>query len=311
MALTFEELVPGDFQPTSVDGGLPKLVRIWEYLRDLNTGGYGGAVLVDVKDAISKGHNGVTSCSPFTGTCIYMALDPRPFNAAQPWSLKEPYEPIFDGGKPLDVNFYRLHNGSSLSSYASVKDKKFAGWKADFKKRYVERIPQLAHDFSAFKFINHSAGSVIALNLGTRVDSKRMRRGDMVGIDWHNGNGHATFCWNVHLNEKGEVDCFQFISSNGTSANGGAGITIFRYPDVRPPPAGRERARSSHLRRKNDRDARECEEAHGSAWAADVHFRESLLRRRPSRPRRLCRSALRRRKVQGRDAGHRNHLRPD
>ena len=44
-------------------------------------------------------------------------------------------------------------------------------------------------------------------------------------------------------NEKGEVDCFQFISSNGTSANGGAGITIFRYPDVRPPPAGRERAR--------------------------------------------------------------------
>ena len=112
MALTFEELVPGDFQPTSVDGGLPKLVRIWEYLRDLNTGGYGGAVLVDVKDAISNGHNGVTSCSPFSGTCIYMALDPRPFNAAQPWSLKEPYEPIFDGGKPLDVNFYRLHNGS-------------------------------------------------------------------------------------------------------------------------------------------------------------------------------------------------------
>jgi len=231
---TFDELVPGDFQPTSVDGGLPKLVRIWEYLRDLNTGGYGGAVLVDVKDAISKGHNGVTSCSPFTGTCIYMALDPRPFDAAQPWSLKGPYEPLFDGGKPLDVNFYRLHNSFGLSTYASVKDKKFAGWKADFKKRYVERIPQLANDFSTFKFINHSAGSVIALNLGTRVDSKKMRRGDMVGIDWHNGNGHATFCWNVHLNENGEVDCFQFISSNGTSANGGAGITIFRYPDVDP-----------------------------------------------------------------------------
>jgi peptidoglycan hydrolase-like protein with peptidoglycan-binding domain len=234
MALTFDDLEPGNFQPTSVDGGLPKLVRIWEHLRDLNTGGYGGAVLVDVKDAISKGSKGVTSCSPFTGTCIYMALDPRPFNAAQPWSLKEPYEPVFDGGKPLDVNFYRLHNGFSLSSYASVKDKKFAGWKADFKKRYVERIPQLASDFSAFNFINHSAGSVVALNLGKRVDSKQMRRGDMVGIDWHNGNGHATFCWNVHLNKNGEVDCFQFISSNGTSANGGAGITIFRYPDVDP-----------------------------------------------------------------------------
>jgi len=234
MAMTFDDLGPGDFQPTSIEGGLPKLVRIWEHLRELNWGGYGGAVLVDVKGAVSKGKSGVTSCSPFTATSIYMALDPRPFDPGQPWSAKEPYEPLFDGGKPLDVNFYRLHNGFSLSSYASVKDKKFAGWKADFKQRYVDRMPQLANDFSAFNFINHSAGSVIALNLGQRVDRKRMRRGDMVGIDWHNGNGHATFCWNVHLDKNGDVDCFQFISSNGTSANGGAGITIFRYPDVDP-----------------------------------------------------------------------------
>jgi len=232
--MTFDDLGPGDFQPTSIEGGLPKLVRIWEHLRELNWGGYGGAVLVDVKGAVSKGKSGVTSCSPFTATSIYMALDPRPFDPGQPWSAKEPYEPLFDGGKPLDVNFYRLHNGFSLSSYASVKDKKFAGWKADFKQRYVDRMPQLANDFSAFNFINHSAGSVIALNLGQRVDRKRMRRGDMVGIDWHNGNGHATFCWNVHLDKNGDVDCFQFISSNGTSANGGAGITIFRYPDVDP-----------------------------------------------------------------------------
>src|SRR5207244_2728230 len=40
-------------------------------------------------------------------------------------------------------------------------------------------------------------------------------------------------CWNVHLDKKGDVDCFQFISSNGTAA-GGAGITLFRYPDVDP-----------------------------------------------------------------------------
>jgi hypothetical protein len=249
MALTFDDLEPGDFQPTTLEGGLPKLVRIWEHLRDLNTGGYGGAVLVDVKNATSKGKSGVTSCSPFTGTCIYMALDPRPFDSGQPWSLKEPYEPLFDGGKPLDVNFYRLHNSFGLSTYASVKEKKFAGWKEDFKKRYVERIPQLAKDFSAFNFINHSAGSVIALNLGKRVDPKKMRRGDMVGIDWHNGNGHATFCWNVHLDKNGDVDCFQFISSNGTSAGGGAGITLFRYPDVDP--AYLERSGGKYKKKKD------------------------------------------------------------
>ena len=68
MAITFDDLKPGDFQPTSIDGGLPKLVRIWEHLRELNWGGYGGAVLVDVKDGLSKGKSGVTSCSPFTAT---------------------------------------------------------------------------------------------------------------------------------------------------------------------------------------------------------------------------------------------------
>ena len=233
MAIRFEDLEPGDFQPASIDGGLPKLVRIWEHLRDLNSGGYGGAVLVDVKNATSKGKSGVTSCSPFTATCIYMALDARPFDPGSPWQPKEPYEPVFDGGNPLDANFYRLHNGFGLSTYANLKDSKFAGWKADFKKRFVDRVPQLARDFSAFQFVNHSAGSVIAFNLGKPVEPKRMRRGDVVGIDWHNGHGHATFCWNVHLNGQGEVDCFQFVSSNGTGA-GGAGITIFRYPDVDP-----------------------------------------------------------------------------
>jgi len=36
MAMTFDDLGPGDFQPTSIEGGLPKLVRIWEHLRELN-----------------------------------------------------------------------------------------------------------------------------------------------------------------------------------------------------------------------------------------------------------------------------------
>ena len=226
-AIAFDDLQPGNFQPTSIDGGLAKLVRIRKHLRDLNVGGYGGAVLVDVKGAITKGKSGVTSCSPFTATCIYMALA---FAAllipAQPWSPKEPYQPVFYGGRPLDVNFYRLHNGFSLSSYASVKDKKFSAWKADFKRAYVDRLPQLAGDFSAFNFINHSAGvggrAQSGQAGGSEADAPR-RHG---GIHWHNGNGHATFRRNVHLDKNGNVDCFQFVSSTGTAANGGAGITL-------------------------------------------------------------------------------------
>ena len=108
-------------------------------------------------------------------------------------------------------------------------------------------MPQLAGDFGAFEYIAHSAGSVVALNLGKPVEPRKMRRGDVVGIDWQSGNGHATFCWNVHLNKNGEVDCFQFISSNGTAA-GGAGITLFRYPDVDP--KYMERSGSKYLKKK-------------------------------------------------------------
>lgn len=42
-----------------------------------------------------------------------------------------------------------------------------------------------------------------------------MRRGDLVSIDWRNGNGHSTFCWDVHLDAAGAVDCFLYLSANG------------------------------------------------------------------------------------------------
>jgi hypothetical protein len=33
--------------------------------------------------------------------------------------------------------------------------------------------------------------------------------------------GHATFCWDVHLDDKGAVDCFLYLSSNGYAKTGG------------------------------------------------------------------------------------------
>jgi len=221
----FEDLKPGDYQAASISGGLPKLLRIWEYLRKLNTGGYGGGRLVSMKNGPAKAGKGVTSCSPFTATAVYMALDPREVDTGQAYSLDGPYDPQFDGGQALGPYFYYLHNGFSLESYKSNKS-----WKADFKRQYVDRIPRFDE---AFKFINHSAGSIVAHNLGEPVETKKIRRGDLLGIDWHNNHGHAVFCWNVHLDAKGDVDCFQFVSSNGT-ASGGAGITVFRYPYVDP-----------------------------------------------------------------------------
>ena len=70
-----------------------------------------------------------------------------------------------------------------------------------------------------------SAGSLVAFNLGYAIDPRDMRRGDMVGIDWKSGGGHATFCWDVHLNAAGEVDCFLYLSSNGSGGKG-VGVSV-------------------------------------------------------------------------------------
>jgi peptidoglycan hydrolase-like protein with peptidoglycan-binding domain len=240
MPFSWDDLQPGDFKKTTIDGGLAKLVRIWEYLRDLNEGGYGSGVLADVKDPTQAKPfllaGKVTSCSPFTATCVYMALDPRPVDTTQKFSLKGPFQPQFDGGRPLGPFFYRMHNSyppfyyaNGIPSEKSKTWKGFTSWKKDFKAQYVDHLPVLEHSVEPMEFINHSAGSIVAHNLGEKVEPEGMRRGDVVGIDWHDGGGHAVFCWNVHLDKDRKVDCFQLVSSNGTSANGGAGITVFRY----------------------------------------------------------------------------------
>ncbi len=217
------DLKPGPFEQTTVQGGLAKLVRIWEYLRDLNEGGYGTGRLVQMKNGPDKTSNKKTDCSPFTATCIYMALDPREVDVSKAYQLEEPYDPRFDGGKVLTRRFYHLHNSFQQAEYKT----KSGAWSPDFKSQYIDKIPNL---FKDWKWIDHSAGSVVIHNLGVPVDDKKMRRGDVVGIDWMNKGGHAVFCWNVHLDERDEVDCFQYVSANGSHASGGPGVTVSQYP---------------------------------------------------------------------------------
>ncbi|MGZ6124247.1 MAG: hypothetical protein ACXWLR_04760, partial [Myxococcales bacterium] len=216
------DLKPGPFKPSTIVGGLPKLVRIWEYLRDLNEGGYGSGRLVSMKTGPTRTSNKKTDCSPFTATCIYMALDPRDVDVKKPYDLKEPYDPRFDGSEVLGSRFYHLHNSFKTIEYKT----KTGAWEPTFKKNYIDRAPNFLADF---QWINDSAGSVVFHNLGTPVDDRLMRRGDLVGINWMSGGGHAVFCWNVHLNAKGEVDCFQYVSANGAS-EAGPGVTVIQYP---------------------------------------------------------------------------------
>ena len=225
MSVNFDSLVPGDFAKTTFDGGLEKLVKIWEALRDINTGGYGSGILVNIGDWHPAYGGGKTDCSPFTATAIAMALDPD----FTPGTPKDKYAPLFDGGQPLGKRFYHLHNGFSASEYQNLdKNKKVLGWRSDFAP-YVKKLPQIAQ--GGFGAINDSAGSVVAFNLGERKKWTEMRRGDLLGLDWNNPpnyTGHAAFCWNVHVNGAGDVDAFQILAAN-SAGHTGAGITVYTY----------------------------------------------------------------------------------
>src|ERR1043166_2149368 len=102
------------FAEPAVKASYEKLVRIWEKLRDLNTGGYGGGVLVGM------GHPGwpqpdgrnVTSCSPSPGTVLGMLFSE---------SEEPPYKPVFNGSDPLPGHFYWLQNGDIKTAADFVK----------------------------------------------------------------------------------------------------------------------------------------------------------------------------------------------
>ncbi|MFN0250341.1 MAG: hypothetical protein ACKV2T_25910 [Kofleriaceae bacterium] len=203
---------------TAPTGGLPRMIQIWEKLRELNTGGYGGHRLVQVSGwaGADTRKNRETSCSPFTATAIGMMFDTDGGVDKAVWT------PKFDGGsKLLGDMFYWHHNGCFKNYYPTVA----------YLKKHKAKFPYNVYE------MDNSAISCVFWGLAYEIDARDMRRGDMVGINWNNNGGHATFCWDVHLNDEGYVDAFQYLSSNG-NASGGIGVSVGGDPV--PNPIGRK-----------------------------------------------------------------------
>lgn len=210
--------IPADFdpKPTLPTGGLDRMLQIWEALRDSNTGGYGNSVLRHVSGWGQPSPANVTSCSPFTATCIGMMFDPG--GAVDGTTVYAPVINVAGGTLPMSVDFYRLHNGFYFQVDPQVQGS------AD----EVARRKKLFHD-RGWPLCDDSVLSTAFFNLGYRIDPRDIRRGDLLGIDWADGHGHATFGWNVHTNGDGAVDCLQFVSANGFGHAGnfhGPGVSV-------------------------------------------------------------------------------------
>jgi len=210
--------IPDDFdpKPTVPTGGLERMIQIWEASPDTNSGGYGGSVLQHIADWGTPSSKHTTSCSPFTATCIGMMFDPS--GATDDATV---YAPVINNGTStlaLPVDYYRLHNGYYFQVDPDVANSAaiVAARKQMFDKRGWVRC-------------DDSALSTVFFNLGYAIDIRDVRRGDLIGIDWANGHGHAAFVWDVHTDEDNAVDCLQFLSANGYAANGayhGPGVSV-------------------------------------------------------------------------------------
>jgi peptidoglycan hydrolase-like protein with peptidoglycan-binding domain len=210
--------IPDKFapQPTLPTGGLDRMMKIWESCRDVNDGGYGQCCVQSISGWFKAGTAKTTSCSPFTGTVIGMMFDPTGGEDSA-----KTYQPKCDNGtRALPVDFYSMHNGFY---FALDKERKGSAAVAQARRDQFER------NGWDWRHCDDSAISTVFFNLGYQIDPRDMRRGDLVSIDWANGHGHATFCWDVHLDDSGAVDCFQFLSANGgRNASGyfGAGVSV-------------------------------------------------------------------------------------
>lgn len=197
---------PDKIEPTVYKDGLARMLRIWEASRDHNAGGYGGSTLFSVWGNDVKT---ITSCTPFTATCIGMMFDSG--------SNEDPstrYRPKYHGGqKDLPRDFYSLHNGNYFRgnklAAARTKAWRAKGWPTSRNEQEQLRI------------------SISFFNLGYQISPRDMRRGDLVSILWKgNGGGHAAFCWDVHLDSSGAVDAFLFVSANSCGPHTGPGVTV-------------------------------------------------------------------------------------
>lgn len=194
---------------------LERLIDSWERLRVLDVEGYRTSQaspmstwLVQVNWADGKvsarSPGSGTTCSPFVTQSVAMV-----YSSGQ----ESPYAPRLADGSALPILFCRAANGNL--SPAPAKE--------------MARYGMMLKD-------NGWPRPVIFFNMGRAVEPAQMRRGDAVHIDWAKGGGHAVFCWDVHLNARGEVDAFQFISSNGriqvdgASVGAGVGVSVGGTP---------------------------------------------------------------------------------
>ena len=114
----------------------------------------------------------------------------------------------------LPVDYYILHNGFYFQADPDVPAAIVAARKQQF-------------DNHGWPRCDDPALATVFFNLGYAIDIRDVRRGDLIGIDWANGHGHAAFVWEVHTDEDNAVDCLQFLSAKGYAANG-----VYRGPGV-------------------------------------------------------------------------------
>jgi peptidoglycan hydrolase-like protein with peptidoglycan-binding domain/UDP-2,3-diacylglucosamine pyrophosphatase LpxH len=195
---------PSPLYPKPTATSLSRLLQSWETLRALDTDGYRTSAaappstwLVDIDWEGRKTHRSPgrgTTCSPFTTQAIAITLSRGD---------SEPYAPTLADGRRLPFLFSQLTNGVL--------------------KRGVPVYDRLLAEYGATLADNTWPRPVIFFNIGRAVERGDLRRGDCVHIEWLSGGGHAVFVWDVHLNERGEVDAFQYVSANGKMAAGGSG----------------------------------------------------------------------------------------
>ncbi|MEO5616738.1 MAG: peptidoglycan-binding domain-containing protein, partial [Candidatus Eisenbacteria bacterium] len=171
---------------TNMPGGIARLIQICEDLRTRNTDGYFSPSLW-LADIKNFGYRGR----------VHKATVCSPFTATVIGLAFDPKYPRDDlGGDP----YVPLFNG--------------------------ENQDLLPYDFYQRHNGNQPIGSLAEYQIGEKIDAKKMRRGDILGIDWAGGGGHAVFCWDVHLDAAGDVDCFQMIGSHGSLTSNGSGVHI-------------------------------------------------------------------------------------
>lgn len=195
---------PSPLFPMKTSTTLERLLLSWERLRELGIHGYRtsrsnpvSTWLVDIAWRERQTHRSPgrgTTCSPFVTQATAMAFSE---------STEEPLRPLLADGTPLPFLFSQMANGVLRSENPAYQ--------------------KVMAEYGVAMADNEWPRPIIFFNMGYAVELTQMRRGDAVHIDWQNGGGHAVFCWDVHLNERGEVDAFQYLSSNGKIADGGSG----------------------------------------------------------------------------------------